>query len=371
MFLLVVLLALGAPKVREDRVEVAGMLVREGDWERAGELLAAVDPGAKGLDVPRYWTLRGLVALHDRQGAVAAGYFQNALAVATEGRELLELHLARALLLAEDPGGALAALDRTGQVGATLPGTWLLRADADEKLGRPDDALAALEAGAAALPEVAELPRQQVFLLVRLGLFREARERGEALLRRADANADDAVAIAEALRRGGDTAEALTILQAALLQDGEDRDLLVQAARAAIDDGQPRAAARYLERAAAIDPPLVLEAAEAWRRAGDPDEALRLNAQVADPVAKARQRLGLLLDAEAFDQAVALEERLDRLGLSADDGVRYGLAYAWFRLGENTRAEAWLRGIQSPEVFARATELRQVMATCDPTWGCG
>lgn len=369
--ILFVLLALAAPKkAAEDPLDLAGTLVREGAWDRAAALLVTVDPAARGIDPVRYWSLRGLVALHDKDGAAAVDAFTRALALATEGRELLELHLARASLLAGAPGAALAALDRAGEVGAAQPGSWLLRAECQERLGDADAALAALEAGATRFPARTELARQQVFLLVRLGLFREARTRGEALLARAEAGREDALAIAEALRRSGEHGQALTLLQAALLQ-GEDRELLLQAARVSLDDGQPRGAARHLERAAALDPALALQAAEAWRRAGDLDEALRCNAEVADPAAKARQRLGLLLEAEAFDQAVALEDRVRRLGLDADDDIAYGLAYAWFRLGEPARAEGWLLGIRSPEAFARATELRQAMAACDPTWGCG
>lgn len=373
LLLLLVGVADAAPRRKtpdEDPVALASLLVRDGDWARAGDVLDDIDPTAKGVDAARYWTLRGLVLLHGKEPAQAAKAFRSALAVAEEGRELLEIHLARALLAADDPKGALAALDRAGKVGADLAGTWILRSEAHKALADWDEAFAALAAGAARFPDQAELARREVFFLVERGLFREARARGETLLARPDADADDAVAIAEALRQGGETAEALTILEAALLQEGEDRDLLVQAARAALDDGQPRNAGRFLERAAVLDPALALEAAEAYRRGGDLDAALRMNADVVDPQAKVRQRLGLLLEAESWDRAVALEERLVRLGLRDDDGIAYGLAYAWFRLGDNARAERWLRGISDPEAFQRATELRQAMAACDPTWGC-
>jgi predicted Zn-dependent protease len=368
---LVCLLALPAaagPRKRdrstESPSEVAGLLVREGEWDRARDVLAGIDVAAPDVDVARVWTLRGLVAIHDNQGAAAVAAFEAALAVATEGRELLQLHLARALLLAGEPARARVALDAAGELGASLPGTWLLRAQAEEQSGNPDGALDALQAGEARFPDRSEFPRQSVFLLVRLGLFREARESGEALLARPDAGTNDAVAIAEALRRGGETSEALTILEAALLREPDDRDLLVQAARASLDAGQPRAAGRFLERASVLDPALSLEAAEAYRRAGDFDAALRVNAAVADPAAKARQRLGLHLDAEQWDRALALEERLLRLGLTGDDNIAYGLAFASYQAGDRTSAERWLKGIVDPEIFRRAGELRAAMAEC-------
>lgn len=354
----------------EDPVALAGLLVREGEWERAETLLNGVNPAVKGVDVTRYWTLQGLVAMHDKRAIEAVSSFTKALTTAVEGRELLELHLARAYLAAQRPSEGIAALDRSGEVGASLAGTWLLRAQAHEALGESDKAWASLESGAIRFPDQPDLRRQQVFLLVRLGLFREARARGESLLARPDADADDAVAISEALRRGGETREAITILEAALLEEGDDRDLLVQAARASIDDGQPRNAGRFLERAAVLDPALALESAEAYRRGGDLDAALRMNGQVADPSAKARQRLGLLIEAEAWERAVALEDRLVRIGLADDDGIAYGLAYSCFRLGDFVGAERWLRDISDPGVFRRATELREAMAACESGAGC-
>ncbi len=377
MRLLILLLALGAyarPKKEapeEDRVGIAALLVRDGEWERAAAVLAEVDPNAKGVDVVKYWTLTGLTQLRTSRAAEAARSFENALAVAVDGRELIELHLARARLSTREPELAIAALDRTGEVGASLPGTWLLRAEAWEMQGGYDEAWNALAAGAARFPDQPEMQRQQVFLLVRLGLFREAREWGEVLLARPDADADDAVAISEALRHGGETDEALTILESAMLQEGEDRDLLVQAARVALDAEMPRTAGRFLERASFLDGRLALESADAYRRAGDTDGALRMNGRVADPVAKARQRLGLMLEAESWDRALALEDRLVRLSLTEDDGVAYGLAYAAFRMGDHPRAEGWLSGISDPEAFRRANELREVMAQCDPLLGCG
>jgi tetratricopeptide (TPR) repeat protein len=356
-----------APRAKsraEDPVALAGMVLRDGDYGRAAQILAAVDPASKGVDVPRYWTLLGLVALHEDRAPEAVQCFSRALAAATESRELIELHLARALLASGEPAHALLALDRAGDVAAALPGTWILRAQAAEAAGFPDAARTALVDGAARFPGQAELARQEVLLLVRLGLFQEAIAAGEALLEERDGSSRDAVVIAEALRRAGEPGRASAILDAALAIHGDDRELLLQAARASMDDGAPRSAARFLDRAAVLDPALAVDAAEAYRRAGEIEAALRLNAEVEDAAVKARQRLGLAIDAADWDRAVALAPRLRRLGLDADDGVRYAVAYAYFRRGDLAAAESWLADIADPAVFRRATDLRQAMASC-------
>ena len=101
------------------------------------------------------------------------------------------------------------------------------------------------------------------------------------------------------------------------------------------------------------------------------ERALYLNAWVPDADRKAKQRLGLYLEAGDWPRAVALEDRLDRLGLLDDDALRYAMAYGWFQLGVVDKAEDWLEGISDPRWFKDATTLREAMAECQADgWGC-
>ena len=61
---------------------------------------------------------------------------------------------------------------------------------------------------------------------------------------------------------------------------------------------------------------------------------------------------------------MALGPRLQRLNLTREDDVAYGLAYALFMTGDLEQAEAMLTGIGDPELFTKATALRQAMARC-------
>ena len=89
-----------------------------------------------------------------------------------------------------------------------------------------------------------------------------------------------------------------------------------------------------------------------------------MNGRVADPVDKASQRLGLLVDDSRLAEAAALVPRLSRLGLLADDSVSYAVAYAWFGLGELDAAEEALADIEDPAVFRSAVSLRQAIGAC-------
>lgn len=355
----------------EDPLDLVALLVRDAQWERAAVALAdADDPRRKGDDLARYRTLEGLVAAGQERWEDAALAFRAALdAAAADPRgdgpdPTLHLQLAQALLRAGRPAEAVVVLDGAPEAVLALATTWRLKAQAASAAGDPEGAWVALEEGGRRFPDQADFLRQQVILLVRLGLYQEAITRGGGLLERPDAVVEDVLVLAESLRRGGAPERAAVVLAQGRLRFPERKEPWVQSAALALALGRAVEAASYLGVAAELDPELAYEAAEVWRQAGEPAQALRLNAQVVDPARKARQRLGLLLEAEAWDRAVALEERALRLELEGDGAVAYGLAYARFRTGDLDRAEDLLRGISDPKVFQLATGLRSAMDAC-------
>ena len=184
------------------------------------------------------------------------------------------------------------------------------------------------------------------------------------MLAEANASAEDSLIVGEALRKSGALERAATVLQAARLRFPEEPEILVRQAAVAVDARQPLAAARFLQVAAEYDPAYAHDAAELFRRAGQLEAALYMNSMVADPTEKVRQRFGLLLVGEQYELAVALTERLRRLGLLGEDEIAYGLAYAHFRTGDLETAEGMLRNISDPELFQKATALRQAMEQC-------
>ena len=357
----------------EDPVALAALLVRDGLWDRADAVLDGIEAAAEGVDVQRFYALRALVRLQSDDPAGAAEDFAAALAADPGAADpILHLYRASALVAADRPAEALAALQGVGEVVDALPGTWLLRARAAWLSGDADASWAALEVGAARFPDETDFPRQQVLLLVDLGLYQEAGARGADLLGRADAGATDAAAIAEALRRGGALDRAAILLESARLRFPDVVELWTLSAAVALQRDQPLTAATFLQAAAELDPALALESAECFRRAGQLDRALYMNGQVPDAAGKARQRLGLLLEAGRAEAALALEPRARRLGLLEDDNVAYGLAYARFQAGDFEGAEALLKAVEDPAVFAAATRLRQAMAACEEDPGaCG
>lgn len=223
-----------------------------------------------------------------------------------------------------------------------------------------------LGGGAELFPERLDFDRQRIALLVELGLglYREAVGLGQALLSRDEAGADDSLMLGEALRRNRQYDEAKRFLEDARLRYPDDTRIVVQLAHAYVDSGLPLAGAELFQRAAALEPDFVVEAAELYRRAGAFERALYMNAQIDDQAKKSRQRVAILLDRQDFETVAAMEDRLRRLGLLEDQAVRYALAYARFQTGDHAGSERLLKGIRDPELFKSATQLRKVMAHC-------
>jgi hypothetical protein len=116
-----------------------------------------------------------------------------------------------------------------------------------------------------------------------------------------------------------------------------------------------------VEEAAAYNPMLYHEAAELYRRAGNSRRALFLNTLVTDQAIKTQQRFTLLLDLERYEEARALEDRLERLGRLEEDNMRYAMAYVHYKTQHFEVAVDYLNTISGTDYFRQATQLRRAI----------
>ncbi len=339
-----------------DPLGLAALLLADGHHDRARAVLAKVDPEADGIDPARLLTLRGLAALKADEPEPAKRDLVAATATG-KAEPIAWVYLAQACFALEDLPGTLAALEARPDAWARMAGLHRLRVHASWRAGDRAGAFAALAVAERAFPADADFTRQRLLYLLELGLFHEAALAGEAYLARAGESLPAHLALGEALRRARRPEAAAAVLEEARLRWPSDEQVLLALARAHHDAGRPRAAAAILEEAALRSPTLLADAAELYRRAGALDRSLLLNVRMGDSKAKTRQRLGLLLQRNQFDEAVALEARVTRLGLLEDDDVRYALAYASYRAGDLERAQELARGVTKAGLFRAATDL--------------
>lgn len=369
-----------------DYLALAARLLRDGHADRAEGALRQVDRKQPKLDRRRFHTLRGLAALSQKHFAPAVAAFEAAIKAPPPPGEVQEkgakaatgpdpsllMYLAQSHFGQAHYAEALRALARAGQALDGEQATYLMRAQANWKLERPDAAIAALVAGAKRFPDEAQFIRTQVFYLVELGLFQRGTALGERYLARAEATAEDYIAVAEALRRGKQAERAGLLLEGAHLRFHGNPRILLALSHTYIDREQPLSAAILLEDAARLDAKYAIEAAEMYKRAGRLSRALSINARVDDQAAKFRQRLAILLEMERFELVGGMAPTLDRLGLLKDEQVRYALAYALYKVGDFKGAEGHLKRMTDVSLLDSANQLRQAMQACRADgWQCG
>lgn len=353
-----------------DYVALGAQLVRDGHHDRAAEVLKQVDPAAEGIDLVTFHTARGMVALEQHQPEVAAQAFGDAVA-AGQTDPMIHLYRAQALFGLERYADAVAALDAAGAGVEPIAGAWLMRAHAQWMLGRRQAALDTLGQAGTRFPGNTQFQRRQVFYLVEAGLYQQAAELGRDYLARTEGRPADYAAIGSALRQAGSHDEALRFLERAALAFPDDGMLAKALAQTWLARGDTLAAAEVLGRQAEREPALLPEAAELFRRSGQRMRALALNARIADQPRKLKQRIGLLIELRRYDQVAAMEDALYRVGLLADEDVRYALAYAHYRGGDFAATERHLAALKRPELFRKATELRRLMQECgEARWTC-
>jgi len=354
-----------------DRVAIASRLVADGLYDRAASVLEEHgEPEADAVDRGRFYSLRGMTNLNLGLYEAAASDLRQALTDA-EVDPLLNLYLAQALLATDDANGALQALNRAGESANEVPGAWLLRAKASQALGQMQAAWDALEQGRERFSTHKGLGQQQLLLMVDLGLHGSAAREAPAILTSIDAEASLWIGLGDALRRAGAQTGARWVLEEARLRFPNSIDARVALASACLDADLPHCAGVVLQEAAVLDNKYASEAAECFRRAGEWERAMYANSLVVDPSTKLRQRIGLLIEQEAYARTLALEPRAERLDLFDDEAVVYAFAYAHFRTNSFEAAEALLQTLTDPDLFRQATALREAMARCqEDGMGC-
>lgn len=353
-----------------ERLELAARLTSDGEYERAARTLGRVDAAAADLDLAKYHTVAGLIAINQNRNEDAVRNLEDAIA-AGQVDPTVQIYLAQAHFALEQWREALEALDAAGPTADALGGVWQMRAQAWWSLGERQQAFDTLTSAADKFPANNSFTRRQVFYLVEAGLYQEAAQLGRRYLQRGDAKAEDYAAIGGALRRIGRFDESLAILESARLRYPDNDAIAKALAQTWLESGRPLAAARLLEQASLRDPNLLVETAELYRRAGYGALALSLNARVPDQAKKLKQRIGILVQLERYGEVAGMEPALYRSGLLEDEDVRYALAYAYFRAGDFAAADRHLAALKRPELFRKATELRKVMEECaDAPWSC-
>jgi len=375
IMLLAVLLMSAAPclAARNDDVnylDLAALMLRDGNLDRAIIALDQVDLEEEGANLLRYYTLKGMAHLRREEPEAAVNMLEKAVATG-QAESVVYVYLAQVYFQLESYNDVLKTLDNAGSALDRISSVYHMRAQCHWLLDEYALALATLDVATEVFPRDKSFLRRKVFFLVELGLFQEAVAQGRLYLQQSEGKLADYVALGNALRAGGELDEAIELLEQTRLIFPGDTEVDKVLAHAYLDKGQTNTAADLIYQASLVDSTLTSEAAELYRRAGRLWRALMLNGQIADQTIKLKQRLALLLELRRFEQAAAMRPDLKRVGLSEDEDIVYALAYAEFMAGDFEQAEAGLQTLTRPDLFRKAAELRRSMQDCaEEPWKC-
>ena len=369
-------LLLVAPAVaQEDDSEVdylalASLMLRDGNMDRAINALEQVDLEAEDVNLVRYYTLRGMTHMRRKELEPARDALDNAVS-AGDAEPVVYVYLAQVNYQLEDYAGAVDALDKAGAAVERIPSVYHMRAQSHWLMGEKTMAIAVLDQASEIFPEDPSFQRRKVFYLMDIGLFKEAVVQGKSYLERSEGKLEDHIALGNALRASGELDEAAVFLEQAQLTFPGSPEVKKVLAHVYIERGEMSAAADMLYKAALLDPVLLPEAAELYRRSGQTFRAMNLNSQIANQEEKLRQRLALYLEMGSYEQAAAMEIPLRRVGLLAEEDLRYAVAYSLFKTGDFSAAEQHLAQLNRPDLFRKAAELRRAIQDCaEDSWKC-
>jgi tetratricopeptide (TPR) repeat protein len=351
-------------------IELAAIMLRDGHSDRAILALQGVDLEDEDTDLARFYTLQGLAFMNLHDFVAAKDSFQSAIANGQQEKTIY-VYLAQVNFSLKNYQETIQAISEAGQLINNYPALFAIKARAYWQLEETEQAINTLNEAEQLFPDDYRFLKQKVFYFVELELYHEAAKLGRKYLSLSHANAEDYVAIGNALRLSKTYQEAANILEIARLQYPNNDVVAKLLAHVYLDQDKLNSAAFILEQAAMLNSELLSEAAEIYRRAGRFHKALTLNEAISDQKVKLKQRLSILLALKRFELVANMESALYRNGLLDDQHVRYALAYAFFSTGRHTDANEHLDNLTDADLFRRGIELRRLIEICKTEpWQC-
>jgi len=355
---------------KTDFISLAAMMIKDSHYDRALLALENIDLNDEGIDLARFYTLKGLayMSLNNMQTAK-----ENLILAIQSGQQdkLIYVYLAQANYGLKEHQAVIDAVDNIGDLVRNYPLLLAIQAQSYWQLQQPNEAITALNVAQKLIPNDYRFMRRKVFYLLELKLYQEAAQLGQQYLQLSEGKDSDYIAIGNALRLSKSYQETLVIMEVARLKFPKNIMIAKVLAHTYIDMGQLNSGAFILEQAAQYEPKLIAEAAEVYRRAGRFYKALTLNASIRDQQVKLKQRLSIFIVLKRYEQAANMKKSLYRNGLLKDQNIRYALAYAYFASGQFNSSAQQIDFLTESELFKKGVELRRMMAACkEEPWQC-
>ena len=367
----------------DEPLNLAALLISDGNLNRAQLVLDAVDVNNTATDFPQYYLLTGLLAFKNQQYQQAVDGYELSVN-AGQKDPLIHVYLAQAhyaLLNYQLALTAISAYEQALQsqaqqnqqqyLGFPQPSIYALQAQCFWQLKMMNQAWQALDNGNALFSHDSRFDRQKMYYLIEQGLFQQAIEIAEHFLKGNDATDKEYIALGRALRESGQFYLAEQVLEKAKLLFPQSAAVMTELAHVYLKEEKSTVASDLFYQAWVIEPKLAADTAELYRQSGRLYRALNINSEIIDQKAKLKQRLAILIELGDFESVAAMNDAMNRLQLFENQDLRYAHAYALFRTGDFAFAKQQLSQLTRADLFRKATELRKAMDTCEgAAWLC-
>lgn len=353
-----------------DPLALAALMIKDRHYLRAQAILEGADTSKQDFDFKRFHTLSGITALKIDQYQKSLDHLQEALSLGVKD-SILYVYMAQASYQLQAFPQVITFVDQVPDMKAEYPNLLFMKYDAYQQMNQPLDAWDTLKEGRRLHPENPKFIKQQIFSLIQLGFYQSAAELGLTYTQKYQLDAQDYIAIGQALSQTKSAKTAGPFLESAVLKYPDSGQAKKALANYYSHQKQYYTAAIIMESLTTKEPELLTEAAELNKLSGQFYRALFLNSRATDQQKKLKQRLGLFLMFEEYEKAALMERDLKRNHLLEEDAVRYALAYSHFQTGRFESAEKQLNKIKTAQLLNKANQIRNAIAECQAdNWKC-
>ncbi len=389
-----------------DHLSLASMMVYDGKFKKANAELEEARRVDKNLELSKYYTIKGVIAMRQEKHSQAITYLKKAVLetkanvyraptsakvkrkhlfsiasgsektvksknVAFDGEKIrrealqkLYSNLSQESYKVKNYLATIKYLDLQGPDGRDQAAEYMLRADCYWKSGNKDASVSVLSKGAQAFPQDQSLLKQKFYYFTELGLYQEAILSAKAYMKRAKPNAKEYMALSQMLLAGGQRDEALKVLEETKMLFPKDAKVSMLLGHLYMKKGMEYTTANLFEQGSYYEHKYVKEAAELHRRVGLIPHALYLNSQISDKTEKLKQKIAIYVDRQEYEKIIGLIDALKRYKMLDNDTIRYAVAYAYYMSKDYVEAEAQLKKITDNELFSKATIIRKNIEKC-------
>ena len=388
-----------------DHLSLATMMVYDGKFDKANAELLEAKNYDKNLDMSKYYTIQGVIAMRQEKHTQAIGFLKKAVQATKEkvykapapikekrkhlfsvgsnpkpvkkvttpifdGEKIrkeqlqkLYSYLSQESYKVKNYRETITYLDLQGQSGRDQAAEYMLRADCYWKMNNEDSAIEMLTRGAKAFPEDQSLLKQKFYYFTELGLYQEAIVSAKDYMKRAKPNAKEYMALAQMLLSAGQREEAIKVLESTKMLFPKEAKVDMLLGHLYLKKGMQFTTANLFEQGSYYERKYTKEAAELYRRARMIPH-LYLNSQVTNKQEKLKQKIAIYVDRKEYEKIIGLIDALKRYKMLDDDTIRYAVAYAYYMSKDYEEAEVQLKKITDNELFSKATIIRKNIEKC-------